>query len=311
VQDDATWLIENVFEKDRERFPETVVLSTNDKAPCFSVDGMKWALAIVQSRSFFVDGKLRLFPLLDFCNHSDQAQEIQAASVASGSGMFGGLLKPTTKTAQLVTTKKYAVGEQVFCSYGPKSAADYLLEHGFVPPNAWKSAVCELTFELDPEDRFYDDKLDILEFETYDQAPMDPTQSFDVVSAFGRDGEPDPAMIQFVRLMKLGSTDAFLLESIFRKDVFGFMELPVSETNELDVANTIISACEGVLADLNTAVVPETSGTNSNSALCTRLRESEKKALTRTIGESLVDAVICCFWGCLSRSYIFRISSTR
>ena len=59
--------------------------------------------------------------------------------------------------------------------------------------------------------------LDILEFETYDSAPMEPSQSFDLVSELGRDGEPDPAMIQFLRLVKLGTKDAFLLESVFRK----------------------------------------------------------------------------------------------
>lgn len=76
----------------------------------------------------------------------------------------------------------YAAGEEVYCSYGPKSTADYLLEHGFCAPEVFKTALSQLIFELDSEDCFYDDKLDILEFETYDLAPMDPVQSFDVVS---------------------------------------------------------------------------------------------------------------------------------
>jgi hypothetical protein len=67
-----------------------------------------------------------------------------------------------------------------------------------------------VTLELDSEDRFYDDKMDTQEFETFEQQyPLDPKQSFDLVSAPGRDGDPDPAMIQFVRLCKLGGTDAF------------------------------------------------------------------------------------------------------
>ena len=266
LEDDATWLMEHVFSKNKERYPESVQLNGAERA-CYSVAGFTWAMAIVQSRSFFLDGKLRLMPFLDMCNHDDDAEEVQAGTM----GTFG-----TTKGAKLIAATKYGPGEEVFCSYGPKSAADYLLEHGFCPPQCWKTAVSEVTFELDSEDRFYDDKLDILEFETYDQAPMDPSQSFDLVSAPGRDGEPDPAMIQFLRLARLGGTDAFLLESIFRKEVWGFMELPVSEQNELSVVNTITETCERALEELGQA--PE-----GGPDVCRLLREAETKALTRTI----------------------------
>eukprot|EP00977_Amphora_coffeiformis_P000819 scaffold175_cov177-Amphora_coffeaeformis.AAC.21 len=266
LEDDVTWLMENVFAKNKELYPVKVVLDGVER-PCYSIAGFLWAMAIAQSRSFFLDGKLRLLPFLDMCNHDDDAEEVRAGTM----GTFG-----TTKGAKLVASEKVAAGEEIFCSYGPKSAADYLLEHGFCPPQCWKTAVSEVTFELDPEDRFYDDKLDILEFETYDQAPMDPTQSFDLVSAPGRDGEPDPAMIQFLRLSQLGGTDAFLLESIFRKEVWGFMEYPVSEQNELKVVNTITDACERALEELKQAP-------DGGPEVCKLLREAETKALTRTV----------------------------
>lgn len=268
LEEDISWLKTNIFDKDRATFPETIEWN-GKRLDCFSLQGFKWAMSLARSRSFFLDGRLRLLPLLDFCNHSDDAEEVRAGSVGIAFG--------STKAAQIVAADNFRPGDEVFVSYGPKSAADYLLEHGFCPDQTWKTAVAELTFELDPQDRFYDDKLDILEFETYDQAPMDPTQTFDVISAPGRDGEPDKAMIQFVRLLKLGSTDAFLLESIFRKEVWGFMELPVSEQNELAVVNAIVEACERALEDFaqcRTDVGPE---------ICGRLRESETKALTRTM----------------------------
>jgi hypothetical protein len=110
-----------------------------------------------------VDGSLRLIPVMDMCNHADECNEVTVGFM----GTFG-----TTKGVQLLATKQYKVGEQVFCSYGPKSAADYLMEHGFCPEQCWKTAVSELTFEIDAEDRFRDDKLDILENDTYDQAPI-------------------------------------------------------------------------------------------------------------------------------------------
>mmetsp|Transcript_19334 Transcript_19334/g.39682 ORF Transcript_19334/g.39682 Transcript_19334/m.39682 type:complete len:583 (+) Transcript_19334:121-1869(+) len=268
IEEDATWLVENIFEKDRDRFPETV-----NGLPCFSLGGYKWAMALIQSRAFFVDGSLRMLPFMDMCNHDDEATELRGGYM----GTFG-----TTKGAEVLSTKKYKAGDEVFLSHGPKSAADYLLENGFCPTDSWKMAISEVSIEIDAEDRFYDDKLDILEFETYDQAPMDPSQSFDVVSAPGRDGEPDPAFMQFARLAKLGGMDAFLLESIFRKEVWGFMAYPVSEKNELAVVEAIVEVCESSMEDMKKC--PESPDENSpNAAICKRLRESETRALRRTL----------------------------
>jgi len=271
IEEDATWLVTNVFEKDRTKFPETVETMSGESLPCFSVEGYKWAMALVNSRAFFVDGSLRLLPFMDMCNHDDDAQELRGGFM----GTFG-----TTKGVEILSSRKYKVGEEVFLSHGPKSAADYLLENGFCPKDAWKTAVSEVSLELDSEDRFYDDKLDILEFETYDQAPMDPMQSFDVVSAPGRDGEPDPAFMQFARLAKLGGQDAFLLESIFRKEVWGFMAYPVSQKNELAVVETIVELCESSLEDMKDC--PETTE-GPNAEVCARLRTSESRALRRTL----------------------------
>lgn len=266
LDEDAAWLTERIWSKNRSVFPETVTWN-DQEIPCFTAQGFKWAMALALSRTVFVGGSLRLLPFMDICNHDDKAEEVAGGTM----GTF-----KTTKGAQLIAPMRYEAGDEVYCSYGPKSAADYLLEHGFCPPQVFKTAISELTFELDSEDRFYDDKLDILEFETYDSAPMDPSQSFDIVSAPGKDGEPDPAMIQFVRLCKLGSTDAFLLESIFRKDIWGFMSLPVSEPNELAVVNTIIDACEKALEDMAECG-------QGGPEVCTQIRESETRALTRTM----------------------------
>jgi [ribulose-bisphosphate carboxylase]/[fructose-bisphosphate aldolase]-lysine N-methyltransferase len=266
IEEDALWLVKNVFDKSRTSFPEQVAWNGR-MIPCFNVEGFKWAMALSRSRTFFLNGALRLIPFLDMCNHGDDGEEIRDGFM----GTFG-----TTKGAVLVASKSYKVGDEVICSYGPKSAADYLLEHGFCPEQCWKTAVSEITVEVDPEDRFYDDKLDILEYETYDQKPMDPAQTFDVISAPGRDGEPDKALIQFLRLCKLGGTDAFLLESIFRQEVWGFMELPVSEKNELDVVNAVTDICQRALNELLECPV-------GGSAICKQLRESETKALSRTI----------------------------
>mmetsp|Transcript_30018 Transcript_30018/g.44377 ORF Transcript_30018/g.44377 Transcript_30018/m.44377 type:complete len:527 (-) Transcript_30018:1865-3445(-) len=266
IEEDATWLTERLWSANREVFPEEVTWN-GDTIPCFSQEGYKWAMALVTSRSVFTDNSLRVIPLLDFANHDDKGREVEGGKM----GAFA-----TTSGALLYANKDYKAGEELLCSYGPKSASDYVLENGFCPPKAVKTAVSELTFELDPEDAFYEDKIDILEFETYDQKPIDPVQPFDLVSEPGRDGEPDPAMLQFLRLTELGGTDAFLLESIFRQEVWGFMSMPVSEANEAKVVNRIIDACSKSLDEL-------ASGPSSGPEMCKTLCEIETKALTKTV----------------------------
>jgi [ribulose-bisphosphate carboxylase]-lysine N-methyltransferase len=280
IDEDSNWLDERVWSKDREKFPEQVQLN-GETYPCFTAKGFAWAMATVASRVSFVDGTSRMIPIMDVANHDDLGVE----EVGSGfMGRFG-----TTKGAQIRTgkTRQYKKDEEVFVTYGPKSAAEYCLEHGFIPDRlrTMTTSVAEISFEIDPDDKFYDDKLDILEFETYESAPMEPLQSFDVVSEIGRDGEPDPAMIQFLRLAKLGLKDAFLLESIFRKDVWGFMSLPVSEPNERDVLATIASACTSAIEEMEGVDMSydESKAFNSPSNLCAIVKDSESKALSRTL----------------------------
>jgi Rubisco LSMT substrate-binding. len=282
IDEDASWLEERIWSQDRTKFPETVELN-GETYPCFSRNGFAWAMCIAVSRSVYVDGSLRLIPIIDFANHDDVGvEEVQGGTM----GPFG-----TTKGALIRagSTRSYEKGKEVYVSYGPKSAAEYLLEHGFLPKSArsLQTCVAELTFELDQDDRFYDDKLDVLEFETYDNAPMEPIQSFDVVSESGREGEPDPAMVQFLRLVKLGSKDAFLLESVFRKEVWDFMSMPVSEGNERDVLDAIANLCSKGLDEMegvedDESVSDEVDGM-SPASLCAIVRKSEHKALSRTI----------------------------
>jgi len=274
IEEDVAWLEENIFGKDRATFPETVTLN-GVELPCFNLEGFKWAMALTKSRAFFVDGSLRLLPFMDMCNHDDDARELKGGFM----GTFG-----TTKGAEVLASRRYKAGQEVFLSHGPKSTVDYLLENGFCPRDSWKTRISEVTIEMDPEDRFHEDKLDILEFETYDQAPMDPSQSFDVISAPGRDGEPDPAFMQFARLAKLGAMDAFLLEAIFRKEVWGFMAYPVSQSNELAVVESICEICENGLEDMKVSEDDDNDNdSNRNAAICKQLRESESRALRRTL----------------------------
>jgi len=298
VDEDSDWLEENIWGSSEERFPEVVTMG-GEEYECFTSEGFKWAMAIVTSRSIFVNDALRVIPYLDMANHDTiGVSEIQPAYM----GTFG-----TTKGASLNagSGRSYKKGEEIFCSYGPKSSAEYLLEHGFVPGSDDKdglaTCVSELTFEITEDDdivgasegegqssssdSFYDDKLDILEFETYDSAPMEPIQTFDVIATSSGLAESslDPAMIQFLRLAQLGGQDSFLLESVFRKEAWGFMSLPVSERNERDVLDAIADACSTALGEMVGGGVDEVDETKKTQRLCAVVREAERRALTRTL----------------------------
>ena len=282
IDDDSSWLDEKVWSLDRAKFPETVKILVGDEVeerPCFSPDGFRYAVSLVRTRSFFVDGSLRLLPYLDYANHDDyDSYEI----VGGGVGTLWG----SSKGALLKSGKKLSVGDEVRISYGPKGPADYILDHGFVPPMCQISSsggaiTAELSFEVNDSDRFCDDKLDVLEYETYDLAPMEPTQTFDVTGGPGATGEPDPAMIQFLRLAKVSGKDAFLLESIFRKEIWGFMSEPVSEDNERGAVTAVIDACEKALENMED-IAADGEATEKDK-LCSMVRESEREALVRTL----------------------------
>jgi [ribulose-bisphosphate carboxylase]-lysine N-methyltransferase len=285
IDEDASWLQEKIWSLNRSIFPETIRLERNGNVmefPCFSPKGFRWAYAIVSSRSVFVDGSLRLIPIMDMANHDDSAQEVSGGSMGPFGTTKGALLRFSTRGKVSSSTD---TSKEIFVSYGPKTAAEYLIEHGFIPNQA-KTIVsaASLTFELDSEDKFYDDKMDILEFETYDSAPMEPIQTFDIVSQLGRESEPDPSMIQFLRLVKLGGFDSFLLESVFRKQVWGFMSMPVSEKNERDVLDTIANLCSRYISELDTVSEYKKEGDSSSPlALCSTVRFVERKVLARTI----------------------------
>lgn len=60
VDEDYTWLSKNTFAKNPGVFP----------ADKFGPEDFRWAVGVALSRSFFVNGELRLTPLVDFANHA-------------------------------------------------------------------------------------------------------------------------------------------------------------------------------------------------------------------------------------------------
>lgn len=79
---------------------------------------------------------------------------------------------------------------------------------------------------------------------------MGESEYFDIV--LGR--TLPPAMLQYLRLVALGGTDAFLLESIFRNTIWGHLDLPVSRANEELICRVVRDACKSALSGFHTTI---------------------------------------------------------
>ena len=78
-----------------------------------------------------MDDALRLLPYLDYANHDDDYDSLELKGGTLGMMLWGG----SAKGVLLKSGKSsIAVGDEIRISYGPKGPADYLLDHGFVPP---------------------------------------------------------------------------------------------------------------------------------------------------------------------------------
>lgn len=125
-----------------------------------------------------------------------------------------------------------------------KSNADLALDYGFIESKADRNAFT-LTLEISESDPFFGDKLDIAE-----SNGLGETAYFDVVW----NSPLPPAMLQYLRLVVLEGTDAFLLESIFRNSVWGHLDLPVSRANEELICRVVRDACKTALSGYHTTI---------------------------------------------------------
>lgn len=84
VDEDYGWLAKHAFDKNPNVFPPEK----------FRIADFRWAVGVALSRSFFVDGELRLTPLIDFANHETSPVTLEPEGERLGCGVcqpdFGG-----------------------------------------------------------------------------------------------------------------------------------------------------------------------------------------------------------------------------
>lgn len=240
----------------------------------------RWAVGVVDARGIVVGQEIVLAPVVGLLS---PAIEGNARVEIVGEGFFSG-----KKVVKVMLEKEVKGGEEVTVGIGDGERVrnvDVLLERGVVTKDARADAV-EMSFGLTSMDRFYEDKVDIIEELAEGGEREGDVMTFELEYT-DRKWEPPVGMENFVRLVCLGGTDAFLLEAVFRKDIWEHMGLPVSAKNEEAVCATVIGACEDALEGygLEEGIEVEDEEDVERLEMAKRIVEAEKKILTKVVVE--------------------------
>ena len=190
------------------------------------------------------------------------------------SGLFGG-----QKALVAKATRDIAAGEEICFDFSPGMTEGHvLLNHGTIDADA--PGTFAITLVLSEEDKFFDDKIDILELNGLEAANEFILQ---------RGAPPPETMLAVLRLINMEAGDAFLLESIFRNEVWGHVSLPISEENEGAVYESMVSGCTAVLQQYPTkidddlAILNGLTGSTEREKMAAALRLGEKEVLDSTL----------------------------
>ena len=237
----------------------------------YSEEAFLWAACIVRALSHPpLDGEnIAIVPALESLAHKRGDRSNVNLEIRSG-GLFGG-----SESLGIKATRAIGQGTPVAFDYAPtKTEGHVLLNHGTIDPEA--PGTFAITLVLPEDDGFYDDKLDILEMNNLEA-------SSEFVMRTG--SPPEDNMIAMLRLINLEGPDAFLLESIFRNEIWEHLNLPISEPNERAVYESMASGCLSVLQSCPTRIEEDIdllkSMTNklSNEAMAISIRLGEKEVL--------------------------------
>lgn len=180
-----------------------------------------WAVATVRSRSHapLENADVALVPLADSVRHSRKANVVWKTKA---SGLFG-----RGRQLCVETTRNIRKGEELTMDYAPGAPDSQVVrDYGVLDRDNLQPGY-NLHLALPASDRYLDDKLDILENSA--KLPVE----LDVVMRAGQ--PPSSDMMAYLRLKQLSGADSFLLESIFRNEIWDHVSNPVSADNEAAV----------------------------------------------------------------------------
>lgn len=255
------------------RVEEEIILPNQKLFPfSITVEDFLWAFGILRSRAFsrLRGQNLVLIPLADLINHSSSITTEDYAYEIKGAGLFSRDLIFSLRSPVPVKA-----AEQVLIQYDlNKSNAELALDYGFIESRSDR-VTYTLNLDIAESDANFGDKLDIAETNG-----MNTTAYFDITL-----DQPLPKeMLPYLRLVALGGTDAFLLESIFRNSVWDHLQLPVSRANEEVICQVVRNACKTALAGYNTTLeedekLKKDENLSQRLQIAVGIRAGEKKVL--------------------------------
>ncbi|KAL5066147.1 hypothetical protein RYX36_027884 [Vicia faba] len=263
VKNECLKLEQEIILPNKRLFPTPVTL-----------DDFFWAFGILRSRAFsrLRNENLVIVPMEDLINHNSRVTtEEQAYEVKGAAGLFS-----RDYLFSLRSPLSVKAGEQVYIQYDlNKSNAESDLDYSFIEPNENRNTYT-LTLEISESDPFFDNKLDIAESNGFAQ-----TTYFDI---FYNCTLP-PGLLPYLRLVALGGTDAFLLESLFRDFIWGHLELFISRDNEELLCRAVRDACKYALAGYHTTIEQDCEmkkeNLDSKIAIEVGIREGEKMSCSK------------------------------
>ncbi|GMN41904.1 hypothetical protein TIFTF001_011117 [Ficus carica] len=260
-------------EEELSELQEEVILPNKRLFPSpITLDDFFWVFGILRSRAFsrLRNQNLVLIPGVDLINHSSKVTtEDHAHEVKGPAGLFS-----WDYLFSLRSPLSIKAGEQVFIQYDiNKSNAEFALDYGFIDSLMDRNAYT-LTLGISESDPFFGDKLDIAESNGWGE-----TANFDI---FLNRPLP-PGMLTYLRLVALGGTDAFILETIFRNSVWGHLELPMSRANEELICRVVRDACKSALSGYSTTIEEDEKlkgeELDPRLEIAVGIRQGEKKVL--------------------------------
>ena len=184
------------------------------------------AMVAARDCAVVVNDELAICPVTCFAKGAEVGGDVTMLK-GSGGGFLSGVLGGKGRIQ---------VGGSSGVDLGRVGSASYMLYHH--TPNSDRGCWLEMLFSLDESDQFYDDKADVLETVGWAEE-----QSFEVgLNIFDEDTDSD--LVRYLRFLCISGEDAFMLESIFRDQIWDFVKDPVSETNERAVCELLIGRCE-------------------------------------------------------------------
>lgn len=267
-------LVANEFAK----LEEEVILRHKKLFPFpITIDDFFWAFGMLRSRAFtHLEGQsLVLIPLADLINHSPSITAEDFAWEVKGAGLFSRELLFSLRNPIPVKA-----GDQVLIQYDlRKNNAELALDYGFVESRRERHTYT-LTLEIPESDPFFGDKLDVAETNGLGEVAY-----FDIIL----DQPLPPTMLPYLRLLAIGGTDAFILESIFRNSVWGHLQLPFSRANEELICLVIRDTCKSALSGYSTTIeqdekLLDEGNLDPRLEIAVRMRLGEKKVLQQIDG---------------------------